>query len=78
MTDKTLPTTVFYAETGGKSAPFYLNLGGVKSALKTSWRGRWNRYDREAGRPEQYPRPPVYKGTVTWVEIDPETGSPRE
>lgn len=63
------PTIIFYAETGGKSGPFYRTLGGVKSALKTSANARfgWRYKDK----------PKVYCGTVTWTEIDPESGDPR-
>ena len=62
------PEVVFYAETGGKSAPWYRTLGGIRSAFKTSWSARvgW-RY--QGGTP-----PPVFRGRVTWEEIDPDTG----
>lgn len=72
MTDNTPPTTIFYAETGGKGAPFYRTLGGIKSALKTSWAGRWR--VRALARNEDLPKylepPKVYRGIVTWEEIE--------
>ena len=62
------PDVVFYCETGGKSAPWYRTLGGIRSAFKTTWHGRagW-RY--KGGKP-----PRVYRGTISWQEVDPETG----
>lgn len=61
-----LPDTIFYSETGGKSAPFYLTLAGIKSAFKTTWGARteW-RYKN---------KPRVYRSEVHWQEIDLETG----
>lgn len=55
------PEIVYYSETGGKTAPFYLTLRGLRSAFKTSWYARWNRAD--------WP-PPAWKGTVTWERIE--------
>lgn len=66
MSNDAPPQVIFYAETGGKTAPFYRTLGGIKSAFKTTWEARW--------RPDRYQRPKVYRGVVRWEEIDPETG----
>lgn len=64
------PDVIFYSETGGKSAPFYRSLGGIKSALKTSWRGRNHQWSN-------HPWPPkVYRGEIFWQELDVETGLP--
>lgn len=76
MSDTAMPEIIFYAETGGKTAPFYQTLGGIRSAFKTTWMARQNRWAREAGRPERYPVPQVFRGEVTWTEIDVETGLP--
>ena len=65
----TPPETIFYAKTGGKTGPFYRTLGGVKSALKTSW-GSHTGWRYTNGPPK------VFHGTITWTEIDPETGLP--
>jgi hypothetical protein len=64
------PEVIYYAETGGKSAPFYRTLGGIKSALKMSWHGR-SSWRYRGGSP-----PRVYAGVISWREIDPETGAP--
>lgn len=64
----TPPDVIFYSETGGKTAPFYRTLGGIKSAFKTTWGARYG-WQYKGGNP-----PRVYRGTVTWTEIDPNTG----
>jgi hypothetical protein len=68
MADSMPPEVIYYSETGGKTAPFYRTLGGIKSAFKTTWAARYGW--RSVGPPK------VYAGTVTWREIDPETGKP--
>jgi hypothetical protein len=64
--DNAPPQVIFYSETGGKSAPFYRTLGGIRSAFKTVWRARNDYWPRG--------KPAVYRGTVTWEQIDVETG----
>lgn len=65
------PEILFYSETGGKTSPWYRTLGGVRSAFKTSWAARYG------WRKEMFHWPPkVYRGTVTWEEIDLKTGLP--
>jgi len=70
MNDTATPEVIYYAETGGKSAPFYRTLGGIRSAFKTSWGGRTGWQYKKDGRPQ------VFRGEVTWTEIDLETGKP--
>lgn len=70
MPDAPPPEVIYYCETGGKSAPWYRTLGGIKSALKTSWHGQ-HMWQFRGGRP-----PKVYAGAITWREINPATGQP--
>lgn len=58
------PDTIYYSQTGGKTAPWYHSLAGIKSAFKTSWGAR-AKWAFQGGKP-----PKVYRGTVRWEEID--------
>lgn len=66
------PPKVIYWAPGAGPKQLYTALKGVRSALKTSWMARSHVWNQEHGHPSTPFR--AWKGIVTWVPIDPETG----
>lgn len=63
------PDKVFFAPGVGRRR-FYENLSGVRSAAKTSFQARCAKYNPETYAIDKR----VWVGTVTWTEIDLDTG----